>query len=524
MSYKHLRVGTSKRYVEKSDGLVGDVPSWLVTGNSGIVGTVNYLGTNNGQPMNIVSGMFGLSGPYIQITEKGQIIPMNVSGSVYIGESAGNMDGGTGNIVIGNNGLSSNEIGSDNIAIGTNSLGSNTGGNGNIAIGSNSLMSSRQFSDNVAVGYHALSVNISERNTAVGYSALSDNIHGFDNTALGYSALASDGNGFANTAIGSNSMNLTANAGSYNVAIGLSTLANNSGTGNLAIGSLTLNNNLSAYSNIGIGSAALTNNTVSHENIAIGVSALSTQSQSSDTTNLAVGTEALMINIGSFNTALGYQAGIKVISGNHNIHIGNLGYPNDSASIKIGTNTHTTCYIANDGGVPGESEVMRIGNDNIINYNIGGTNSKIFMPKVYHTSIGTSAADLVIDSNTGLLGTVGSRYRLSECIVDNINDESSAILDLHPITAIDENDKTQYILDQQDIETYCPELNSQRINYNTLNIFMLNELKKLVDQCTELETRNNVLVSQISDFELYTEKFISELVDLKDECSKLIYE
>lgn len=177
------------------------------------------------------------------------------------------------NVGIGTSSLLSNTTGTNNTAIGLNALNANTTGSSNIAIGNLALKSANGATDfNTAIGYMAAtSTTTGPQNTAVGYQAMSSNTTGSSNVALGAQSIATGTTGSSNTAIGTQS--LMSNTGSLNTGVGALSAIYNTGSNNVAIGSGAMK----------------------------GVSGTSN---------------------GSWNTALGYQAGYNITSGTNNLCIG----------------------------------------------------------------------------------------------------------------------------------------------------------------------------------------------------------
>jgi hypothetical protein len=153
----------------------------------------------------------------------------------------------------------------------------------------------------------------SATSTAVGISALASST-GTDATAFGYFAGENLSSGAFSIAIGSRAMGGTTggpNTGSYNTAIGNSSLTQNtSGNRNIAIGNEAMTANQGGSYNVAIGSYQ-----ASGGDAVMGVN-------TAGNGNTAVGAGALPRNTVSFNTAVGYTAGFNTSSGGPNTHIG----------------------------------------------------------------------------------------------------------------------------------------------------------------------------------------------------------
>lgn len=168
------------------------------------------------------------------------------------------------------------------------------------------------------------------------------------NTALGAQALRNVTGG-NNVAIGSQAM-VNATSGSDNTAVGESALNNNSGgSDNTAVGFQALQLNISGSQSVAVGEAALGRDSLSGalDNTAVGYNAL--PKSTNGVGNTAVGAFGLQDNFtGSFNIALGFQAGSNLIAGSSNIYIGSPGgATNENNTIRIGTpGVQTTTVVA----------------------------------------------------------------------------------------------------------------------------------------------------------------------------------
>jgi len=158
------------------------------------------------------------------------------------------------------------------------------------------------------------------QNTALGDFALSAVTTGLYNTGVGYQALRNLSTGADNVAIG-NAAGSQITSGNGNVAIGKSAMGFSA-------------NNMSGL--VAIGSNALVNGPAS---------------------STAVGASALSFATGTFNTALGQEAGINTTTGTSNVFIGPLtgnGNSTGSYNIFIGLaagytgNYSSTCVIGDD--------------------------------------------------------------------------------------------------------------------------------------------------------------------------------
>jgi Chaperone of endosialidase len=252
-------------------------------------------------------------------------------------------DGGYpgGNTAEGQQALLSLTTGTYNTAVGLLSLRSNTEGQFNTAIGAGALIADTAGL-NTATGAGALLSNTTAfENTANGAFALLSNTTGFGNTANGAFALRNNTEGGTNTATGVQAL-FTNTTGQDNTASGYQALffndgdpTNNEGSANSAFGAYALGNSTIGESNSAIGWSALGFNTIGFDNTAIGALALSSNTQGH--ANTAVGFAALEHATGSFNTAVGDQAGFNLTTANNVICIGSVG----------GENIDNSCFIGN---------------------------------------------------------------------------------------------------------------------------------------------------------------------------------
>lgn len=153
---------------------------------------------------------------------------------------------------------------------------------------------------NTAMGYQALlSLTSSNNNTAFGSRALEATTTGSENSSLGSWAMLSNSTGYRNTAIGRASLFRTTSA-YHNTALGTFSGANFvSGNYNTFIGTLSGYNGTGSISSSG------------SYNAAVGSSSLN--SLITGEKNTALGTEALdQLQYGSNNVAIGFQARVGV--------------------------------------------------------------------------------------------------------------------------------------------------------------------------------------------------------------------
>ena len=279
----------------------GATAGWLTTGNSGLSGTTNFLGTTDGVDLafrrnNSAAGKIGAT-------------------STSFGVNALSAGVATNNVAMGTNALAAS-TGADNVAVGNGALTANTTTIQNTAVG-NAALALNTGSANTAVGFQALNRNTASNNTGLGFQALATATTAVNNTAVGFQAgalLTSS----RNTTVGFQA--LGAAAGNENTAIGNLALGRTTGSGNTAIGHEAEFGSGTAFNNTtAIGWHALFNNSGSG-NTAVGYNAL--QGNGTAIGNTAVGLSALRIATGANNTALGTLAGDEIQTGTNNTYIG----------------------------------------------------------------------------------------------------------------------------------------------------------------------------------------------------------
>jgi hypothetical protein len=353
-----------------------------------------------------------------------------------------------------------------NTAEGQDALLSLTTGTYNTAIGFLSLKSNKTGNFNTAIGAGTLLVNTAAENTAIGAGALFSNTAGAQNTATGESALFSNTTGNANTANGANAL-----------------VNNVDGDSNTANGWGALASNTTGHFNAAIGASALLNNTIGGRNTAIGRSALSLNTTGNF--NTANGYQALFNNTtGNFNIALGSSAGASLTTGDSNIDIGNVGFPGESATIRI-----------------------------------GGPQTKTFIAGIRGVTTGGTAIPVLIDGN-GQLGTLSSARRFKKEI-QPMDNTSEAILALKPVTFHYKSDNTntpQFGLIAEEVAEVNPDLvvrdengDIYTVRYEAVNAMLLNEFLKEHKKVEELEANAASQQKQIEALTAGLQKVTAQL-------------
>jgi hypothetical protein len=210
-------------------------------------------------------------------------------------------------------------------------VGGNSTINGvSVGKGNNSI------SSNTAVGFEALSVvGTSQNCTAIGWRAGYSLNGGYNNTLIGRQAGyqitggPSNASGFDNTCVGSNS-GTGLGTGHTNTLIGSSAGSLLTSNSNTMVGYGTGPNTTNGSGNVFVGANSGQFNTTGSGNVAVGNEALrgiSTAQPFRGSASTAVGSSALLnvipTLVGDSNTAVGYQAGLDIRTGNYNVAIGN---------------------------------------------------------------------------------------------------------------------------------------------------------------------------------------------------------
>jgi len=370
------------------------------------------------------------------------------SRNTFMGQNSGNFTNtGIDNTGFGFQALMNDTTGFFNVAIGSLALTANTTGFRNVAVGKNVLASNTTGILNTGVGDFALATNINgTENVAVGNSALLDNVDGERNTAVGAFAMQNNTTGSFNVGIGNAALinNIT---GRNNVAIGDN--AHASGNENVMVGA---NAGDSGSRNIGIGFQALISNSADR-NVAVGYNSMSATIVNGD--NTAIGHEALLNVKGSFNIGVGSGAGQNstLATSNNNIYIANAG-TNESDTIRVGTL---------------------------------GTQTRYFAAGIRGVVTGIADAIPVLIDSAGQLGTVSSSATVKHNIQD-MDDVSSAIYGLRPVTFVyngDETETIQYGLIAEEVDQIFPDIvvnnragKPETVQYHVLPVLLLNELQK----------------------------------------------
>lgn len=217
---------TAGRWTKVLDDLTPIVMTgWSLTGNSGMVNGINFIGTSDNVDVifkrnNIVSGV------------------LNTTNTIFGVNSLTANTTGLNNTAVGVNNLISNTIGSMNTAIGAEVLSNNKSGIQNTGYGYRALYSNLDGNNNVANGYFSLySAKSTIGNVGIGASSVRELISGDHNIGIGGDALRLIPGGRGNTAIGGSAGYNLNTVNNYNTFIGFRAAAGLvSGKSNTIIG------------------------------------------------------------------------------------------------------------------------------------------------------------------------------------------------------------------------------------------------------------------------------------------------
>jgi hypothetical protein len=214
--------------------------------------------------------------------------------------------------------------------------------------------------------------------------------------------------------------------------------------------------------------------------------------------NTAVGLFAMQLNAtADNNTAVGSNALINNGTGNNNVAVGasaGVHFPVGSGNIYLG---------ANVSGAASESNAMYLGKVGTLTKTVIGGVRGI-------TTVNANAIPVLIDS-AGQLGTVSSSIRFKEDVHD-MADASQRLLQLRPVTFdytqpfADGAKPLQYGLIAEEVADVFPELAVrdangivETVHYETLNVLLLNELKKEHGEVEQQKHRIEALEERLND-------------------------
>lgn len=265
---------------------VADIPSltglyWSLLGNSGTNPATNFIGTTGAQDWtirvnNIYSGGIDRNGGtffgYQTNNTNPYIDSLNTAFGAFTLFSIDPLNGGDGNVAIGNTAMFSSTEAFNSVAVGYGSAFSNTTGHDIVAIGTNALFSNTTAINSIAIGTNSLFASNGSFNTAVGYFSMRFNTTGSQNSAFGMNALLHNTTGIKSVAVGAGALE-NATTGGFNVGLGMDSLLGViDGFRNIGIGWNGGVTSPDGYQNIGIGYRAgnSVNGATAFNNIFIG--------------------------------------------------------------------------------------------------------------------------------------------------------------------------------------------------------------------------------------------------------------
>jgi hypothetical protein len=208
------------------------------------------------------------------------------------------------------------------------------------------ILTDRQLKreDNTILGRNAggttlahTTMNEGYYNTILGGEAGKGMTTGYENTFAGYKAGYANKTGYYNTAVGKGSLQ-TDISGYYNTAIGWASLESaTSIIYNTAVGAYAGKSLLNGNSNSCLGYMSLYYNKTGTNNVAIGDNAMKGASAYSQTANTAIGSGALFKigDAGNNNVAVGYNAGLSLVTGDANVFLGYQAGYSETGSNKL---------------------------------------------------------------------------------------------------------------------------------------------------------------------------------------------
>jgi hypothetical protein len=245
---------------------------------------------------------------------------LDVAGNINVSAASSHMIGGVAQLAIPYSGADTSSI-----AVGANALiNENSSANNNVAVGKNAMQNTTSAGGNVAVGAGALAADTT----------------GGSSVAIGASAIPIGTNSFYNTVVGAYSGSNISNGANQNVVIGaLAFQFPTTASYNTAVGQNAMQ---------GVSGTPLTGSF----NVAIGISSL-LNSQGNSYNNVSIGGNAgQYVTTGYQNTIVGAGAGAAITTGANNILIGNSVNTPTSANVSNTLNIGNAIYGTGMYGTP----------------------------------------------------------------------------------------------------------------------------------------------------------------------------
>jgi hypothetical protein len=226
-------------------------------------------------------------------------------------------------------------------------------------------------------------------NTFVGENAGLTITTADNNTAVGRNALVLNSVGTGNTAVGVDSLHNSTAAN--NTAVGMNSMINQSGVSNLtAVGFEALKGNATPANNTGT------------FNTAVGYQAGTVNSTGSD--NTFVGYQAGLANTsGSDNTVLGYQAGLAIIGANNNTFVGSL----CGKAVTTGNDNTAVGQFALPNAITAGSNTA-VGKSALQNVNNSPGNNNTAVGAGAGSAVTTGGQNIMIGASSGQVLTTGN--------------------------------------------------------------------------------------------------------------------
>ena len=462
----------------------------------------------------------------------------DINGNTIIGLGAGNLTlSGSGNTGLGSSAASSLSSGVNNSMVGSNAGLSLNTGSSNILIGEGCGISLASGSTNTIIGTESGNSLLSgSSNVAIGYqsgnqysSSESNNILLNSSGTTGESNILRIG---SDTGTGTGQLNKAFICGIAGVNVGsvatiVTEASDQLGTAVLTAGTgITITPTANVITISATGGSGLTSITGDTGGAQTGPAiSLVANATAGSSVSFSGSSNTISLNVtdANRNTLIGKSSGIAGITGQFNIGLGAFtgasltsGALNvcigDSAGVLL-TSAHRNTLVGSSAGfnytvetdniilgssifgMVGESNVLRIGASTGSG---GGQLLQSFIAGIYGISVATADGIPVLVGSGDQLGTIASTKRVKHSIED-MNDTSSAILNLRPVTFVyngDTTEKKQYGLIAEEVNEIFPGLVAcnkngeiETVLYHVLPAMLLNEIKKLNARITDLEAK-----------------------------------
>ena len=499
-------VGTSGQ-VLTSNG-AGSLPTFQTSGGSDQFDTDSGTATPSSGVINILADTN--AGSSVSFSGSGNTVLFNVTdnkNNTIVGLGAGNNSlTGNYNTAFGLNALNNLTTGSNNVGVGFTAGQSITSGSSNVLVGLQSGLSyTSSESSNICIGNGSTGVtgesNVLRIGNGTGMSTGNLNqafIYGIDAVNVGSTAnvVTEVGNQLGTAVITAGSgITITPGANTITIAAsgggsGLTSIAGDDAA--MQTGpAISLVANATAGSSVSFSGSSNTislNVTDANRNTLIGKSSGIAGITGQFNIGLGAFTGASLTS-GASNVCIGDSAGILLTSAHRNTLVGG------SAGFNYTVETDNIILGSSIFGMVGESNVLRIGASTGSG---GGQLLQSFIAGIYGISVATADGIPVYVGSGDQLGTIASTKRVKHSIED-MNDTSSAILNLRPVTFVyngDTTEKKQYGLIAEEVNEIFPGLVAcnkngeiETVLYHVLPAMLLNEIKKLNARITDLEAK-----------------------------------